>query len=243
MSRHDHARGVIRTTWWGDREIVYALRFQSARRRLAITVHPDLQVTVVAPDGRTVEDVAERVQQRAAWIAKQLRQFERWHPLPTPRRYVAGESQLYLGRQYRLRVVRGPEGVSVGSGRLLVRAPSEPTQPAIRRAVAAWYVERAHEVFARRLDRLSKVAPRLTKDPLRLRVRRMPRRWGSCSRRGTVTLNPELVKAPVSCIDYVLVHELCHRIVADHSPSFFRLLAAHVPDWVRRRDRLNGLRP
>lgn len=71
----------------------------------------------------------------------------------------------------------------------------------------------------------------------------MPRRWGSCSQRGTVTLNPELVKAPLSCIDYVLVHELCHRIVPDHSPRFFRLLTAHVPDWERRRGQLNGLRP
>jgi len=236
-------RAFLGTTAWGSREIAYGLSFEPARRNLAITVHPDLRVTVVAPEGRSVEEVAERVRRRAGWIATQLREFERWHPLPTARRYVPGESHLYLGRQYRLRVARGPESVSVASGRLLVQAPTAPSRPAIGRAVTDWYLDRAHEVFSRRLDRLSKVAPKLAGQPMRLRVRRMPRRWGSCSPKGTVTLNPELVKAPVSCIDYVLVHELCHRIVPDHSPRFLRLLAAHMPDWERRRDRLNGLRP
>ncbi len=243
MKEHHQSGALIRTTAWGSREIAYGLSFEPARRNLAITVHPDLRVTVVAPEGRSVEEIAERVRRRAEWIAKQLRQFERWHPLPTARRYVPGESHLYLGRQYRLRIARGPEGVSVVSGRLVVRAPAELTRPAINRAVAAWYLERAREVFARRLNRLRKVAPRLTGQPTRVRVRRMPRRWGSCSPRGTVTLNPELVKAPLSCIDYVLVHEFCHRIVPDHSPRFFRLLAAHLPDWQRRRERLNALRP
>jgi predicted metal-dependent hydrolase len=243
MTGNHQSGALTQTTAWGGREIAYRLSFERARRNLAITVHPDLRVTVVAPEGRSVEEVAERVQRRAGWIAKQLRQFERWHPLPAARRYVPGESHLYLGRQYRLRVARGPEGVSVVSGRLVVQAPSELTAPAIRRAVADWYGDRAHEVFARRLDRLKRIAPRLTGQPTRVRVRRMPRRWGSCSPRGTVTLNPELVKAPLSCIDYVLVHELCHRIVPDHSSRFFRLLAAHVPDWERRRERLNGLRP
>ncbi len=152
---------LLRTTEWGSREITYGLSFDLARRNLAITVHPDLRVTVVAPEGRSVEEVAERVRRRAGWIAKQLREFERWHPLPAPRRFVPGESHLYLGRQYRLLLKRGPKTVSVASGRLLVQTPVSPTTPAIRRMVSEWYLEQAHEVFARRLERLRKVAPKL----------------------------------------------------------------------------------
>ena len=71
-----------------------------------------------------------------------------------------------------------------------------------------------------------------------LHLRRMPKRWGSWTRRGAIYLNPELVRAPRSCVDYVVTHELCHLVHGDHGKEFFALLRRVMPDWESRKGRL-----
>ncbi len=66
----------------------------------------------------------------------------------------------------------------------------------------------------------------------------MHKRWGSCTPDGKVMLNLDLVKAPVDCIEYVIVHELCHKEVPHHGPEFYRLLSRFLPDWEERKERL-----
>jgi predicted metal-dependent hydrolase len=226
-----------RVVTWGDREIRYELTF-APRRRLSITVHPDLRVEVVAPNERTVEEVERRVMTRRSWIASQLRELQRFQPHPPPRRWISGESHWYLGRQYRLRVQRGPAKVWHAGGHLHVRVPGRANPAKVRRVLEDWYVQRARDVFRERLERARADNPRLGALQPRVRVLWMKRRWGSCSARGTISLNVELIKAPVSSIDYVLVHELCHLLEPRHSRRFFRLLGGFVPDWQRQRDQL-----
>jgi predicted metal-dependent hydrolase len=69
----------------------------------------------------------------------------------------------------------------------------------------------------------------------------MPKRWGSWTRRGGICLNPELVKAPASCIDYVVTHELCHAVHGHHGKAFYELLRRVMPDWEHRKARLERI--
>ncbi len=219
----------------GTRRLTYSLRLDDAPR-LVISVYPDLTVAVRAPQGADPRQVDARVVRRAPWIHRQLSDFEQYHPLPVPRRYLSGETHYYLGRQYRLRIRRGQEGVNLTRGFLLVTIKGKKQA---KRVVEEWYRARAEAVLRRRLAVVMKRSPWLDGKATAIRLRRMTRRWGSCGPSGIITLNIELVKAPPSSIDYILAHELCHRLELNHSKRFYELLRRVVPDWERARERLN----
>ena len=218
-----------------------AVQFRE-RLRLSISVHPDGSVTALAPANQTIADVAAHLERRRSWIAKQRRHFERYQPLPAEKCYVSGETHLYLGRQYRLRIHRCDEISVKLVGRffnVFVPSPKEPR--AIADALDAWYRLHAESIFCDRMDRCLASAASLRLTDVKFRIRPMKKRWGSCSKEGTITLNAELIKVPLHCIDYVIMHELCHLRVHDHSPAFFRLLARCMPDWERGKERLEAI--
>jgi predicted metal-dependent hydrolase len=107
--------------------------------------------------------------------------------------------------------------------------------------VETWYRNHAEALFSTRMTLWIDRSPslRLAEYP-RLTLRRMPNRWGSCTKAGNILLNPDLIKAPIQCIDYVIMHELCHRIIHNHSPAYFRLLTRCLPDWEKRKARLEA---
>lgn len=216
----------------------YELR-RSARRTLAITVTAAGAVVVTAPTQASEAQVERAVHRRRDWIRRRQRDAARLPAPPAPRAWVSGETHRYLGRQYRLRVTAGaPASVRLAGAYLEVTAPG--AAPArVRRLMDAWYLRRAHDVFARRLATLVAASPPLGLDgPPPLLVRRLRTRWGSCSAGGRVLMNVEAIKLPAGCVDYVLLHELCHLREPHHGAAFWRLLAACMPDWERWRARL-----
>lgn len=228
---------------YGGEQIPVAIAFRN-RRRLSISVHPDCSVTALAPAGCSPEKLQDHLERRRAWIARQRRHFEAFHPLPEDKHYLSGETHLYLGRQYRLKVHRAREANVKLIGRFLHAAVPEPEAPrCVRAALDAWYREHARRIFRRHMDLCIEATPTLRGASPTLRIRSMTRRWGSCSKKGTITLSTELIKTPLHCIEYVIMHELCHLRVHDHGPAFFRLLARCMPDWEERKARLDAVVP
>lgn len=223
---------------FGGERIEFRLR-RTNRRTLAITVRPDLEVLVAAPRKAALETVLGKVRKRAGWIRRQQRFFGEFLPQTPPRRYVSGETHRYLGRQYRLKVVKAEESSVKLQGRFIwVHAPNKHDRVRVRKLVEAWYLAHAKERFARSVaESAARLGTRLASPP-RIQLRRMPKRWGSWTRRGVIYLNPELVKAPGSCIDYVVMHELCHLVHGHHGPAFYALLSRTMPDWEQRKQRL-----
>ncbi len=222
---------------FGMGRIEFRLR-RTARRTLAITVKPDASVVVTAPRGVRIEAVKARLRKRAMWIRRQQEYFSRFLPKLPPRRYVSGETHRYLGRQYRLKVVEGPGEAARLQGKFIeVETARKGDTDQVRRLVEAWFVVHARLRFARSLaECLARFHGRVGTPELRLR--RMPKRWGSWTPRGVVYLNPVLVLAPASCVDYVVTHELCHLTHAGHGREFYELLRRVMPDWEERKDRL-----
>ncbi len=224
---------------YGGDTIPYEIRFLPSRRTLGIEVHPDCRVVVRAPLGCSEALIAERVQKRAGWISRQLVEFEHYRPRTPARQYLSGESHLYLGRQYRLKVLASDtSGVKLARDQLLVSLPGELAQERVRVLLHRWYLDRAKDIFAEVLhDQLPHFK---NADHPRLMVRAMQSRWGSLSLAGTMTLNVNLVRAARLCIEYVVVHELCHLKYRDHDARFFKLLGQVMPDWERRKQRLEA---
>lgn len=226
---------------YGERRIPYQLRF-SERKRLRVTVKPDLSVLADAPSRFTEKEASEAVRSKARWILRQLTSFQEFHPLPMPRKFISGETFVYLGRQYRLKVETGGSAPAKLRGRYLFVSVSEKADTTkVKAAVDSWYRVRAEEIFRRYLSACMEVAGRHGISEPELAIRNMRTRWGSCSASGRITLNLKLIYAPVHCIEYVIMHELCHLAHHNHSPKFYRLLTRCMPDWEKRRAALRNV--
>jgi len=223
---------------YGRREIEYDLTY-SDRQSLTIDVHPDMKVVVKAPVGKAPGEVARRVKRRGQWIIKQLTYFERFQPLPIPREYVGGETHVYLGRQYRLKIIESfREDVKLVGRYFEVYTEQKGNSSRVAKLVKEWYDRHVQAALDRRLDACMEIAGKAGLLRPEVLYRNMKRRWGSCTKSDRITLNIELVKAPVHCIDYVIMHELCHLRYKNHSPEFWRLLSKLMPDWEKRKNRL-----
>jgi len=228
---------------YGDRRIHCEVR-RSARRvkpSVAIHVEPTGKVLVDAPLRASDADIRLAVTRKLGWINKRLVDVEGRMRLLTPREYVSGETVLYLGRRYRLKVVkaRSGYGAKLRGGYVEVNVRS-PAPRIVRDELNLWLQSRAREILLQRMIDVSDQLRWVSAVPP-VSVRQMKRQWGNCSPGGRITLNVGLVRVPRECIDYVLLHELCHLKVHNHGRAFYRLLDRHLPNWRQTKLRLDGM--
>jgi predicted metal-dependent hydrolase len=175
--------------------------------RLTLTVETDGVVHAVAPAVATSAEVQRAVERRLTWIAKQRRFFEQFKPLLPSPQYVSGETITYLGRQYRLKVRKQKQQSVRLVGRYLhVGIPTPDEEGQVKGLVRQWYRLHADRVLRRRMGEADRIVKLLSLKPPVVVIRPMLRRWGSCTPRGRVTLNEDLVRVSLPCIDYVVAH-------------------------------------
>lgn len=226
------------TIYCGNETIKYDLLF-AARKTLEIAVYPDSNVVVKAPLGCNLEEIQSKVAKRSGWISRQLMYFKQFEPKTPPRRYVGGETHLYLGRQYRLKIVTAAsENVKLTRGYFTVTIKENETSDKVRQLMEEWYLSKASKQFEESLERCWGKFKHVSRAKPSFRLRRMKKRWGSLSKNGVLTLNPNLILAPKECIDYVVTHELCHLVHYNHTSAFYHLLDQVMPDWEKRKLRL-----
>lgn len=226
---------TIESFVFGSREIKYELSYQD-RKTLGIRVYPDCKVRVIAPLDITVEKLKTKLREKAPWILKQQLEFLSYHPLTPPRKYVNGETHLYLGRQYKLRIERAATNeVKLFRGRIFVLKKDNITA---KNLLSEWYRDKAIIHFEETLKKILPLFNRYNIDQPELQIRQMSTRWGSCTPKGKVILNPELIKAPKGSIEYVIIHELCHLVYHNHTRAFYDLQETIMPDWKKWKERL-----
>lgn len=158
----------------------------------------------------------------------------------TPKvRYFDGSKHWFLGCQYGLKTMPPHSsklsGLDENNQAIYVKTRGNEQQN--QAALYQWYRAQAHTLFTKRMLTLTAIAPWVKSVP-KLTIRRMVSRWGSCSSEGKITLNLHLIKTPLACIDYVILHELCHLKEFNHSKKFYALMYKVCPDWQARKQKL-----
>lgn len=234
--------GTTHAIQYGDSAIPFIVRRQSERRAGSVAIHvePDGRVTVDAAPDDPLERIRWAVAKRAQWIDLNVREAQLRLAHVLPREYVSGESVHYLGRRYRLKVTVAAQGLTVvrlRGGYLEITVPDAAQVPFVLRD---WYRARARDYLQGRIAAVASMLPWVRNLP-RTRLAFLKRQWGNCSPTGTLTLNIHLVQAPRECVDYVLLHELCHLREHNHSRRFYRLLDRHMPAWPKVKTRLDNM--
>lgn len=208
--------------------IEYTIKY-SKRKTLGITVTANKEVLVTAPFGTPKSIILDIIKKRTPWINKKLVYFEKFHPLTEEKKYFNGEKHMYLGKKYKLKLIKSEFNyVSLQKGYFLIYTNDNSN---IKKLMTNWYRKQAQHHFEIILQEALQKFKDYNIDKPVLKIKLLKRRWGSCSTKGNITFNLELIKAPKKCIKYIAVHEICHIIHPDHSKYYYKLLEMIMPDW------------
>jgi hypothetical protein len=222
------------------------LKRSSRRRTVAISIHPEQGLVVYSPSRLSHKWLEEVLQQKAGWILSKTQEAEDAKALIATPRWEPGESLPYQGIAYPLRVSHdpAPTGVRLEENEMVLNVPFEfphlvgPER--IRTEILGWYREQARKVLHNRVNCFQELTGLHARV---VRIKDQKRRWGSCSADGALNFNWRLVLAPPDILDYVVVHELCHLRMLNHSSAFWRLVGDVLPDYRKRKSwlRQNGI--
>ena len=203
--------------------------FRSKRRSIALIVERDGSLVVRAPLQASDETIRRLVESKADWISVTQAKARKLGPAPVCKKFVDGEEFWYLGQAYRLEVIenRKIELYLDGSFKM---SPATPAKA--RLAFELWYKKQAREFIP---ERVGQLAAQHGFEYQRIRISSARTRWGSCSSRGTLSFTWRLVMVPEDMIDYVIVHELVHLLIPNHSKEFWRQVGLIVPEYKEKR--------
>lgn len=223
---------------YGATIIDYDIEF-AQRKTLSICVNPDSSVCLRAPIDATLEQIQQKVHKRASWILKQKRFFESFGTSTTKRQYISGESHLYLGRQYMLRVKESNVNAVHYQNNIIEIECRHKKDAGI--LLQTWYRQRANVKFQEYAQPIIEQFSIYGVKPQSLSIKKMDKRWGYCTIDGHITLNPRLICAPRCCTEYVITHELCHLIYRSHNKEFYALLTKEMPHWEKWKNKLERI--
>jgi hypothetical protein len=216
----------------------YQIKRSPRRRTVTLAIDAATGLTVHCPQRFSRAQLESLLREKQRWILEKCAKAEGLRSRLAAVRWAPGESLPYLGGHYPLEIqhksgrVRGDAPLRLENERLrlLLDRQEEPSLPPdrVRELVIHGYkVAAQREIPAR----VAQIASALGVKPRRVAVREQKRRWGSCSARGSLNFNWRLILAPAEVMEYVVVHELCHLLVLDHSPRFWAHVAALLPDY------------
>lgn len=223
---------------FGSKTIEYQLKFQD-RKTLGIKVFPDNSVQVLAPLDSGLNEIEAKIKQKANWIFRQQNEFLSYLPKKEERKFISGETHLYLGRQYLLDIkVANKNEIKIQRGKLYIsyKPKSNP-----KTVLDQWYKEKATIYFDKIVEESVLLFSKYNIQKPAVQIKKMQKRWGSCSVTGNIILNLELIKASKGSIEYVVIHELCHLIHHNHTKTFYDLQESIMPDWKKWKEKLEKI--
>lgn len=213
----------------------------SARRTLAISILPDATVIVRAPYRTAERTIIKLVSSKASWILKHTEKFRNSSQSRPERRFTDGEKHLYRGMESALRVQKTTKPYCRFVDHTIEIGTASPEESsAVKHILYQGYRNEANRIFPETFRRILHEKQSYGFRVSQLKIRTMKSRWGSCSSRGIISLNTELIRLPEVYLEYVIMHELCHLKHHNHGAGFYELLSELFPGWQELRKELKG---
>jgi predicted metal-dependent hydrolase len=211
------------------------------RKTLSLTVTPTLELILKCPTQAEPARIEAFLQKKWFWLEKQLSFFKKYQRKVYKKEYVSGEGYLYLGRQYKLVVKRGDrDSVSLTRGQLIVQTAKDiDNYKHTKKLIDKWFFKKATTILQAQFNKMLSHFD-YEQTPV-LGIREMKKRWGSFLNKEKIILNPKLIHTPKECINYVIVHELCHLEYKSHNSDFWKLLDVKYPKWKKVKDKLETI--
>lgn len=220
---------MIKTTTINGKEVRYEFK-RSHRRSVSAKIRRDGVIEVRAPLLYRESNLLAFLNQHKRWI------FNHYDKLQNAeyqqKKYISGEIHYYLGDKYTLQVIESDKSsVSIEGNSLIINSKSPENPEYLENLLNKWYRERAKVVLSELLPPIIEKFKKYNVAPAKISIRDMRSRWGSCSRKGNISLNLQLVKLPENCIRQVIIHEMCHLVYFNHQAGFYSLMDEMMPDW------------
>lgn len=216
-------------------ELSYNL-IRSDRKTISIYVEPDGKIVVRAPIKTEITKIRNIVETKKNWIYESMSEFKILNKTKAQRIFVDGEGFLYLGKSYRLKIINESKKPLTFKGGYFILKEKYTLQA--RELFIKFYKKNGKDFIS---DRVAYFSKKIGVVPESINIRKLGNRWASRTKKG-LNFHWKLLMAPISIIDYIIVHELAHFIIGNHSPEFWEIVESLIPDFVERKNwlRLNG---
>jgi predicted metal-dependent hydrolase len=228
--RHSKRAGLTVAGYYSislnGKSICYTVKRSPVARNIRFEIKPGNGLTVILPKTYPLMQVPGLVAEKRKWILDRFEKYPEYGTQRPQRELTDGDVIPFLGRELTLHINSGNtviDGIELEQNVLIV-----PFSPAMHTLVIKWYRTQAERYINERLPELSRQCGTSYN---RVTIRGQKTRWGSCSRKGNLSFNWKLMIAPPEVIDYVIIHELLHRIEMNHSKRFRKLLEYRCPAW------------
>lgn len=219
-------------------QLTYTIQYFKARKTITISINPQGEVIIRAPQNISTKYIESLVEKKSAWINKKLDYYKRLRK-PLKKTYTSGDNYLLFGKDYKLVLIEDlTSSVEVLSNTLVVRTKHIDDYISVKNALSDFYIVIANDYLSKRALELFTIFNHYNLPLPPVHILKMKGKWGLCTARNEIKLNRDLIKVPKDCIDYVIFHEFCHLLEKNHQQGFYKLLARFVSNWKLLRKQL-----
>ncbi len=217
-------------------QIEYSIVY-SVRKTIAIIVERDRSVIVHAPLNTSNELIEKEIDKRKFLLFQKINHTQKYNLPREQKEFVSGESLMYLGKYYKLEVVEEPfEGIEFDNRFLISKSHQKESMQLFKK----WYIKQAE---IKLIPKVKEFAKKLGVHYKKISILDLKYRWGSCTPKDNINFNWRIIKAPINVIDYIIVHELTHLLVENHTSEFWNIVSIQLPHYNKAKDWLkeNGI--
>lgn len=225
----------------GDKEINYILT-RSNRKTIGIMIDKSGLIKVSSPLKVSESYINQLLQKKSSWIQKKLNELEFLSENKNcPKIFENGEKFLYLGNEFELKIYKSSNYkkayVRFQDKYIAIDVPNSFNLEKMKDSFKKWYIKQLKKIIS---DRINQYSQMIGVFPNKITIREQKTRWGSCSSKGNINLNWKLIMAPIEVLDYVVIHELCHMKVMNHSKEFWKVVELYSPHYISYREWLKN---